>query len=179
MSTHEQNPEQNPNTPLNHPSGTPLNQTPDLPPGVYLANAPAAPSGTTSGPDLGDLQGEVVEARLKRKLEEIGETVAAIEERHRDDYDPAPVGLLEALCRQEGAPLEFRSLLSRVEAGAVTWQQIWDHPGAYDGGLRLMGLAVTRQHHDALEHHGPAPDTDQPEKPEGATFEVRADRWSN
>lgn len=121
----------------------------DLPSGFYLATGPEPPTPATE--TLASVQREVLRGSLERKLDEISETVAAVVDRHRGDRDPAPVELLDALCRAHDAPLTFQSLHRRVDAGGLTWQQIWDTPAEYDDGLRLVGAAVVRQHADALQ----------------------------
>lgn len=129
-----------------------------LPPGMYLATpapsrAPSADQDDESTGDLAELEADVLTTRLTATLHDLGAYADDVANRHRGDTDPAPVELMAAICEGPDANLLFGSLARRVRAGAITWQQIWQDPREYDGGLRLLGEVLRRQATDPPDDH--------------------------
>ncbi len=52
---------------------------------------------------------------------------------------------MHALCAADGAPLEWRSILNRVESGTQTWARVWREPRQEEGraGVSLKTRALT------------------------------------
>ena len=52
---------------------------------------------------------------------------------------------MHALCAADGAPLEWRSILNRVESGTQTWERVWREPRLEEGraGVMLKTRALT------------------------------------
>ena len=100
---------------------------------------------------------------LQSLLADIAEREA--EEPEEDQQpDARTQAALHALCAADEAPLEWRSILNRVESGTQTWQRVWREPRREEGraGVSLKTRALTsmaaaelasvRDHEETLLH---------------------------
>lgn len=109
--------------------------------------------------DLDHLLSAGTEQALRTRLDALHETVLRTREAEAGaPLDPEIVTALEQATSADGAPVEFQSLLRRVQAGRLTWEQVWHSPGAESGGYRLVA-AVTYD----LVCRPPAPPVPPPE----------------
>ena len=119
-----------------------------LPLGVYLASAATTRADDQAAEgqgNLAELEAEVLTTRLTNALKELGAYAEDVAERHSGDTEAAPVELMAAICEAPDASLLYASLARRVDAGAITWQQVWHDPRSYDGGLQLLGEVLRLQ----------------------------------
>ena len=90
----------------------------------------------------------------RRLLETMGRVqsfLADLAEREAEDGedeqqpDAQARAAMHALCAADGAPLEWRSILNRVESGTQTWERVWREPRLEEGraGVTLKTRALT------------------------------------
>lgn len=99
-----------------------------------------------------DVVGETPEQRrlldamgsLQGLLADIADRAAAAGEDEQQP-DATTQAALHAMCAADGAPLEWRSILNRVESGTQTWQRVWQEPRREEGraGVSLKARALT------------------------------------
>lgn len=100
---------------------------------------------------------------LQSFLADLAEREAELgEEQQQPDAEARAA--MHALCAADDAPLEWRSILNRVEAGTQTWERVWREPRLEEGraGVRLKTRALTGmasaelasigEHEEALLH---------------------------
>lgn len=110
-----------------------------------------ASAGATGGPRHEELSllGMAVrdsEQRMSDSLQRIDEMLAEMDEREDDDdFDEDIEALLERVTGADDAPLEFRSLNSRVRAGRLTWREFWRDPTVEPCGMELLQAVMVAQ----------------------------------
>lgn len=92
------------------------------------------------------------EADLVASFDRIDDLTARHEEQvAEEEFDPGIAAALQAITGREDAPLAYRSLRRRVDAGLLTWKQFWIHPDAETDGMRLVNDALRFQTQSVLE----------------------------
>ena len=103
----------------------------------------AAPSPKRARDVLLRLQDTDADQRLMSLFDEIDEMIEEGRERDREQgLDPGISDLLDAISGADDAPMEFRSLHRRVQAGTLSWLAFWLAPEEEAGGHRLVNEAM-------------------------------------
>ena len=92
---------------------------------------------------LDDVLGREADERLMRTLDRVDELVRSVRRADADRPLEADVlTLLTESARSADAPFEARWLGERVEAGELTWAEVWASPTTHSGGMWLWSRVV-------------------------------------